>query len=86
MSSRPDPSARVRLALDDGDRAAAAGEVQRRGQPGQSGADDDDAVGACLRSASHHAARSVQAAAMSARAVRTSRSDVDGRRPGVRRV
>ena len=72
MSSRPTRPPGCCSALDHGDGAAAAGEVQRGRQAGQSGADHDHSLGVSptvrMR---HHAARSVQAVAISAKAVRT---------------
>ena len=69
MSARPTRPPGTVAAFDDGDVAPAAGQVQRRGQPGQPGADDDHAVGSSLDGA-HQAARSVQTTAMSCSAAR----------------
>ena len=71
MSSRPTRPPGCVSALDHGDLAAASGQVQRRRQTGQPGADDDHSVGfpaTCATTSRHHAARSVHAAAMSASA------------------
>ena len=53
----PDSAAGMVTAFDHGDVATAAGQLQRRGQPGQPGTDDDDPVGSSLHGA-HQAARS----------------------------
>ncbi len=66
----PGPSTGPALPLDDGHFAAASGQVQRRGQSRETGADHDD-PGVWTFHAAHYSVRSVHTAAMFVNAART---------------